>query len=103
MKGLVLIISRKGQVGPIAVVPFTPNPPRSRIVATVTETKRLTAEEFMAADLGEGIFELVRGEIVEMARPTPEHGAVCASVTGTLWTMAVSRDWDTRYLTTRPS
>ena len=31
-----------------------------------TPTKLLTAEEFMAADLGEGTFELVRGEIVEM-------------------------------------
>jgi hypothetical protein len=33
-------------------------------MATVTQTKLLTAEEFMAADLGEGTFELVRGEIV---------------------------------------
>jgi hypothetical protein len=33
-------------------------------MASVTQTKLLTAEEFMAADLGEGTFELVRGEIV---------------------------------------
>jgi hypothetical protein len=33
-------------------------------MATVTQTKLLTAEEFMAADLGEGTFELVRGEVV---------------------------------------
>ena len=43
----------------------------------VAQTKLLTAEEFMAADLGEGNFELVRGEIVEMPRPTPEHGRSC--------------------------
>jgi Uma2 family endonuclease len=46
-------------------------------VATVTQTKLLTAEEFMAADLGEGTFELVRGEVVVMAPPPmPEHGRV---------------------------
>jgi Uma2 family endonuclease len=48
-------------------------------MATALETKLLTAEEFMAADLGEGIFELVRGEIVEVPRPTPEHGRVCVN------------------------
>ncbi len=50
-------------------------------MATVTETesKLLTAEEFMAADLGEGIFELVRGKVVEMRRPMPEHGRVCVN------------------------
>ena len=36
-------------------------------MATVAQTKLLTAEEFMAADLGEGSFELVRGEIVRSA------------------------------------
>ncbi len=49
-------------------------------MATVAETKLLTAEEFMAADLGDGNYELVRGEIVEMPRPTPEHGRVCMNV-----------------------
>jgi Uma2 family endonuclease len=49
-------------------------------VATVTETKLLTAEEFMAADLGDGNFELVRGEIVEMPLATTEHGRVCVNV-----------------------
>jgi Uma2 family endonuclease len=48
-------------------------------MATVSETKLLTAEEFMAADLGEGKFELVRGEIVEMPPPRPEHGRVCVN------------------------
>jgi Uma2 family endonuclease len=32
-------------------------------MATVAQTKLLTAEEFMAAELDEGRFELVRGEI----------------------------------------
>jgi Uma2 family endonuclease len=46
-------------------------------MATVARTKLLTAEEFMAADLGEGTFELVRGEIVEVPPGMPEHGRVC--------------------------
>jgi Uma2 family endonuclease len=46
-------------------------------MATVSKPKLLTAEEFMAADLGEGTFELVRGEVVEMPPPLPEHGRVC--------------------------
>jgi Uma2 family endonuclease len=54
-------------------------------MATVTQTKLLTAEEFMAAELGEGKFELVRGEIVEMPPAMPEHGVVCASITAILW------------------
>ncbi len=49
-------------------------------MATVVETKLLTAEEFMAADLGEGNFELVRGEIVEMPLAMPEHGRICLNV-----------------------
>jgi Uma2 family endonuclease len=54
-------------------------------MATVTQTKLLTAEQFMAADLGEGTFELVRGEIVEVPLAMPKHGVVCANVCGTLW------------------
>jgi Uma2 family endonuclease len=54
-------------------------------MATVAQTKLLTAEEFMAADLGEGNFELVRGEIVEVPPAMPEHGVVCANIAGTLW------------------
>jgi Uma2 family endonuclease len=46
-------------------------------MATVVETKLLTAEEFMAADLGDGRFELVRGEVVPISPPMPEHGRVC--------------------------
>ena len=49
-------------------------------MATVTQPKLLTAEEFMAADLGEGTFELVRGEVVELPPAMPEHGRVCVNV-----------------------
>ncbi len=54
-------------------------------MATATPTKLLTAEEFMAADLGEGTFELVRGEIVFMPPPRPDHGVVCANAVAILW------------------
>ena len=53
-------------------------------MATVAPTKLMTAEEFMKADLGEGTFELVRGEVVEVAPPMPDHGRVCANVVFTL-------------------
>jgi len=33
----------------------------------------------MAADLGEGNFELVRGEVVEVPPAMPEHGRVCVN------------------------
>jgi Uma2 family endonuclease len=49
-------------------------------MATVAETKLLTAEEFMAADLGEGNFELVRGKVVFIPPGTPEHGLHCGNV-----------------------
>jgi Uma2 family endonuclease len=48
-------------------------------MATVTQAKLMTAKEFMAADLGEGVFELVRGEIVEVPPPMPVHGRVCGN------------------------
>src|SRR5271157_205049 len=49
-------------------------------MATDVKTKLLTAEEFMAADLGEGTFELVRGEVIQVPPPMPEHGRVCINV-----------------------
>ena len=49
-------------------------------MATDVKTKLLTAEEFMAADLGEGTFELVRGEVIQVPLAMPEHGLVCANV-----------------------
>ena len=45
----------------------------------------MTAEEFMAADLGEGIFELVRGEVIEVPPPMPEHGRGLWNAAGLLW------------------
>ncbi len=54
--------------------------------ATKTKTKLMTAEEFMAADLGEGVFELVRGEVQQLPPAMPEHGRVCTNVGFTLET-----------------
>ncbi len=48
-------------------------------MATVAEPKLMTAEEFMAADLGEGTFELVRGKVIEIPPPMPQHGRVCVN------------------------
>jgi Uma2 family endonuclease len=48
-------------------------------MATATPIKLLTAEEFMALDLGEGTHELVRGEIIEMPPAMPVHGRVCGN------------------------
>lgn len=46
-------------------------------MATVAKPKPITAEDFLDMDLGEGIYELVRGEVVEMPMPMPEHGRYC--------------------------
>jgi Uma2 family endonuclease len=54
-------------------------------MATAAQPKLMTAEEFMAADLGEGTYELVRGEVVQMPPPMPEHGVVCGNAAGILW------------------
>src|SRR5262245_35542347 len=48
-------------------------------MATVAKSKLMTAEEFLASDLGEGTFELVRGEVVKVPPPMPEHGRVCGN------------------------
>lgn len=49
-------------------------------MATVAPTKLMTAEEFMKADLGEGTFELVRGEVIKVPPPMPGHGRICINV-----------------------
>lgn len=54
-------------------------------MATASVPRLMTAEQFMAADLGEGAFELVRGEVVEMPPSMPGHGAVCGNTSGLLW------------------
>ena len=68
-------------------------------MATVAQTKLLTAEEFMAADLGEGSFELVRGEVVEVPPAMPEHGRF-ANVRSSWITDAIGIGY--RCPTTRP-
>ena len=50
-------------------------------MASVAPARLMTALEFMEADLGDGTFELVKGEVVRMAPPMPEHGRVCVNVT----------------------
>ncbi len=58
-------------------------------MATDTIPKLHTAEEF--ADLAnerDGLCELVRGEVLEMTRPTARHGVVCANVSGSIWIWA---------------
>jgi len=37
----------------------------------------MTAEEFMNADLGEGLHELVRGKAVHLSLPHYEHDSIC--------------------------
>ncbi len=49
-------------------------------MATVAQPKLMTAEEFMAADLGDGRYELVRGEVVLIPPGTPLHGLHCGSI-----------------------
>jgi Uma2 family endonuclease len=48
-------------------------------MATASQPKLMTAEEFMGADLGEGTFELVQGEVIELPPTMPEHGRVCVN------------------------
>ncbi|QDV33867.1 Uma2 family endonuclease [Tautonia plasticadhaerens] len=50
-------------------------------MATEAKPKLITAEQFMAMDLGEGMHELVRGEIVEVTPPGGWHGFVSANAT----------------------
>jgi Uma2 family endonuclease len=45
-----------------------------------TEKARITAAQFLAMDLGEGLFELVRGEIVPVSPPEYLHGMICGKI-----------------------
>ncbi len=47
-------------------------------MATVT-TPKITVAEFLEMDLGEGLHELVHGEIVKMPPPEYSHGYVCGN------------------------
>jgi len=49
-------------------------------MATATPPKLLTAEEFLTADLGDGVFELVRGEVISLPPARPNHGLICATI-----------------------
>lgn len=40
----------------------------------------ITADQFLQMDLGGGAFELVRGEVIEVTPPMPEHGKVCMNI-----------------------
>lgn len=48
-------------------------------MATATEA-RIKAVEFLKMDLGEGLHELVRGEIIMMPPPDYSHGLICLNV-----------------------
>lgn len=54
-------------------------------MATESTTKPITAEQFLETDWGEGLFELVRGEVVRVSPPMPEHGLVCWNLSGIFW------------------
>ena len=45
-------------------------------MATVTETQKITATEFLEMDLGDGQHELFRGEIIDVPPAGPKHGSV---------------------------
>ena len=47
-------------------------------MATATRAG-ITADEFLAMDLGEGLHELVRGKVVEVPVPEYEHGYLCGN------------------------
>lgn len=50
-------------------------------MATETKPSLITAEQFLQMDLGDGVHELIRGEIIDVTPPSPGHGFVCANVT----------------------
>ncbi|WP_169976388.1 Uma2 family endonuclease [Tautonia rosea] len=53
-------------------------------MATETRPRLITVEQFLKMDLGDGQYELVRGEILEVTSPSPGQGFVCANVTSLL-------------------
>ncbi len=63
-------------------------------MATV-ETKRLTAEEFWEwvnrPENQDKLFELDRGEVVEVPRPAEFHGVLCAWIAHLLWRFVLQR------------
>src|SRR5688572_2138779 len=66
----------------------------AQVMATVV-SKPITAEEFYQfthrSENRDRIFELERGEIVEMSRPGKKHGMICANVARLLGNYAAGR------------
>ncbi|WP_165244072.1 Uma2 family endonuclease [Paludisphaera soli] len=50
-------------------------------MSIASNPRLMTAEEFLQADLGDGQFELVRGEVVRLSPPLYEHGFICSNLT----------------------
>ncbi|WP_152050372.1 Uma2 family endonuclease [Tautonia marina] len=46
-------------------------------MATETKPSLITAEQFMQMDLGDGLHELVRGEILDVPPAGQRHGRIC--------------------------
>lgn len=46
----------------------------------ITTRTPITAEEFLERHAGQGAFELVKGEVVELSPGMPEHGRICTKV-----------------------
>jgi Uma2 family endonuclease len=59
-------------------------------MAIAAQTKLMTAEEFMAAGLGDDGFELVRGEVVRVPPTMPQHGRVCSKFSRILDTFGLA-------------
>ena len=71
---------------------------------STTTKPRITAEEFLAMDLGEGRHELVRGEIFELTPPEYWHGYICVNICDESCAIsAAGRGTVTRRRTTRRS
>ena len=48
-------------------------------MATATAKPRISADDFLEMDLGDGVHELVRGEVVRMSPPLLGHGLICVN------------------------
>lgn len=48
-------------------------------MATTGAKKPITVEEYLETDLGDGVFELVRGVVVEYPPGMPIHGLICGT------------------------
>ena len=62
-------------------------------MATIPKNRMMTADEYMEADLGDGHFELVRGEVVELSPPYSDHGYVCLTLGSLLFIYGKESGW----------